>query len=98
MGGKGKGGGKGFKVRSENADSTVWIGGLAEGTQFADLKTHLSQAGTCKRAQITGNGTGFGWMSSPEEAQQAITMLNGSTLNGAAIIVDTWTKKDKSAS
>merc|ERR1719464_212557 len=96
-GGKGKGkggGGKGFKVRPENAASTVWIGGLAEGTEFKELQAHMNQAGTCKHAQITGKGTGFCWMSTPDEASNAIAMLNGTQLKGSTIIVDAWTKKD----
>lgn len=91
----GKSGGKGFTVKADNADSTVWVGSLAEDTTFKQLQEHMNQAGKCKRAQVLKKGTGFCWMSSPEEASNAILMLNGSVLQGATIVVDAWTKKEK---
>merc|ERR1740122_618746 len=96
MGGKGgKSGGKGFMVKAENADATVWLGNLPEGITFKEVQEHLNQAGKCKRAQVLKKGTGFAWMSSAEEASNAILMLNGSVLNGSTIVVDAWTMKEK---
>merc|ERR1740129_1760129 len=71
--------------------------GSAEGTEYKALQEHMNQVGTCKRAQIMTKGTGFAWMSSAEEASNAILQLNGSELNGATLVVDVWTKKEKSS-
>mmetsp|Transcript_43391 Transcript_43391/g.102188 ORF Transcript_43391/g.102188 Transcript_43391/m.102188 type:complete len:269 (-) Transcript_43391:90-896(-) len=86
-----------FKVLKQNAPSTVWIGGLPEGASFEEIKTNFSAAGTVKRVQLLKNGTGFAWFSSPEEAQKAIALFNGSTVGGSVIQVDAWEAKNKSA-
>merc|ERR1719330_360457 len=91
--GKGKGGG-GSNFTVKHPDSTVWLGSLAPGTTYQQVQEHMKQVGTCKRAEVKTNNTGFAWMSSEQEAQSAIKLLNGSTLNGATIVVDTWTKKE----
>merc|ERR1719382_2036459 len=94
--GKGKGGGSNFTVK--HPDSTVWLGSLAPGTTYQQVQEHMKQVGTCKRAEVKSNNTGFAWFSSEQEAQSAIKLLNGATLNGAAIVVDAWSKKETSSS
>uniref|UniRef100_A0A7S1W628 RRM domain-containing protein n=1 Tax=Alexandrium catenella TaxID=2925 RepID=A0A7S1W628_ALECA len=81
------------KNKIRNPECTVWLGGLPEGTLFKDVQEHMSQAGVCKYAATLKKGTGFAVMESPEEAANAIAMLSGSVLNGAAIEVDVWEKK-----
>eukprot|EP00928_Gymnodinium_smaydae_P023886 TRINITY_DN1952_c0_g2_i1.p1 TRINITY_DN1952_c0_g2~~TRINITY_DN1952_c0_g2_i1.p1 ORF type:complete len:254 (+),score=78.98 TRINITY_DN1952_c0_g2_i1:64-762(+) len=110
MKGKGKGwgggwgGGKGWSrggLTDFPPEKKVWIGGLAEGTTFQQLKDHLATAGgTPKYAKVmTGKGAGTGGVAfdTAEEATAAIEKLNGSELNGATIEVDVWTKKEKPA-
>jgi len=96
-GGKGWGaGGGGFKVRDENAPSTVWLGNLPEGISQEEVKTNFEAAGTVKKIQLIKQGKeGFAWFSTPEEAQTAIAMFNGAQINGQAIVVDPWTRKAK---
>mmetsp|Transcript_11507 Transcript_11507/g.26047 ORF Transcript_11507/g.26047 Transcript_11507/m.26047 type:complete len:250 (-) Transcript_11507:152-901(-) len=95
FGGKGKGGGgKGFKVLKENIPCTVWIGGLPEGLTHEEIKSNFEAAGTVKKVQLTGKGTGFAWFGTPQEATQAIAMFNGSNVNGSTLQVDAWTKKE----
>mmetsp|Transcript_35931 Transcript_35931/g.82505 ORF Transcript_35931/g.82505 Transcript_35931/m.82505 type:complete len:266 (-) Transcript_35931:149-946(-) len=85
-------GGKGFKVLPANAASTVWIGGVPAGITHDEIKRNFEAAGSVKRVQLMGSsGTGFAWMGSPQEAQNAITMFNGSQVNGSTLQVDPWT-------
>eukprot|EP00441_Pelagodinium_beii_P039682 CAMPEP_0197644830 /NCGR_PEP_ID=MMETSP1338-20131121/17678_1 /TAXON_ID=43686 ORGANISM="Pelagodinium beii, Strain RCC1491" /NCGR_SAMPLE_ID=MMETSP1338 /ASSEMBLY_ACC=CAM_ASM_000754 /LENGTH=198 /DNA_ID=CAMNT_0043218291 /DNA_START=172 /DNA_END=768 /DNA_ORIENTATION=+ len=53
----------------------------------------MQQVGACKRVQVSKNGTGFAFFSTAEEAQMAISRLNGSFVMGSSIVVDTYTKK-----
>mmetsp|Transcript_14065 Transcript_14065/g.38466 ORF Transcript_14065/g.38466 Transcript_14065/m.38466 type:complete len:229 (+) Transcript_14065:67-753(+) len=84
------GAGKSFRVVHETG--TVWIGGLPQGIGHEAVKEHMMSAGSCKHVQVLKNGTAFALFSSPAEAQTAIDMLNGSELNGEAIIVDRYEK------
>merc|ERR1712098_929525 len=98
--GKSKGGGKGWgKQRKGNHPlKTLWVGNIADGTTYQDLKTHCDQAGPTKWAEVfknKGKGTGAVGFGSAEEAAAAIPMLNGSLVNGNAIEVDTWEKQNK---
>merc|ERR1711920_969064 len=88
--------GGGFKVRDENAASTVWLGNIPPGTAHEEIKTNFEAAGTVKKVQLIKQGKeGFAWFSTPEEAQTAIAMFNGAQINGQAIVVDPWTRKEK---
>mmetsp|Transcript_56560 Transcript_56560/g.104691 ORF Transcript_56560/g.104691 Transcript_56560/m.104691 type:complete len:155 (+) Transcript_56560:69-533(+) len=96
--GKGKGKGRGKGLQNFSADRKVWIGSLPEGVTWKQLQEHMNQAGTTKWCEVFGGasaGTGAVVYSSPEEAQAAIGVMNGSTLNGAAIVCDGWEKKEK---
>merc|ERR1712129_384974 len=98
--GGGKGGGKGWgkPKKGNDPDKTLWVGNVAAGTTYQDLKAHCEQAGACKWAEVyknKGKGTGAVGFSSQEEAQAAVPMLNGSLLNGTAIQVDSWEKQRK---
>mmetsp|Transcript_52713 Transcript_52713/g.123266 ORF Transcript_52713/g.123266 Transcript_52713/m.123266 type:complete len:154 (+) Transcript_52713:91-552(+) len=97
--GKGKGKGKGGKgLQGFTADRKVWIGGLPEGVTWKQLQEHMNQAGTTKWCEVWGGasaGTGAVAYGSAEEAQAAVGVMNGSTLNGAPIVCDAWEKKEK---
>merc|ERR1712159_887128 len=94
----GKGKGKGSGLRSFPPEQKVWIGGLPEtGVTFRELQAHFP--GSKFATVMTGKGAGTGGVAfaTPEEATAAIQTLNGSTLAGATIVVDVWTKKEPSA-
>jgi len=72
----------------------LFVGNLSYGLDDNSLKDAFSQAGTVISASIiidkrTGRSKGFGFveMSSSEEAQKAIQMLNGQEVDGRAITV-----------
>merc|ERR1719265_1019676 len=100
--GFGKGKGKGKTQLSGPPNCKVWIGGLPE-SDAADremnkaLQEHMKQAGNCKFVSIGKSGQGGAAFSTPEEAMNAITELNGSEFQGHLLEVDTWTKKDGSS-
>ena len=73
----------------------LYVGGLSYDTTEDTLKETFSQAGTVESATIitdrtTGRSKGFGFveMSSDEEAQKAIEILNGKELDGRNITVN----------
>merc|ERR1740133_690197 len=105
-GGKGfgqqKGGGKGKNrrgsIQSKNASKTIWVGNIADGVTFQDLKAHCDQAGASKWAEVfknKGKGTGAVGFATEAEAATALGMLNGSLLNGQALECDSWEKQAK---
>eukprot|EP00928_Gymnodinium_smaydae_P017405 TRINITY_DN1664_c0_g2_i1.p1 TRINITY_DN1664_c0_g2~~TRINITY_DN1664_c0_g2_i1.p1 ORF type:complete len:168 (-),score=53.86 TRINITY_DN1664_c0_g2_i1:164-667(-) len=96
--GSGKGKGKGKGLKKFPAEQRVWVGGIAEGTSWKDLQEHMNQAGQTKWVEVfanNGKGTGAVAYSSVDEAANAITVLNGSVLNGSSIECDTWQKTEK---
>eukprot|EP00747_Dinoflagellata_sp_TGD_P183975 gnl/TRDRNA2_/TRDRNA2_39243_c0_seq1.p1 gnl/TRDRNA2_/TRDRNA2_39243_c0~~gnl/TRDRNA2_/TRDRNA2_39243_c0_seq1.p1 ORF type:complete len:489 (-),score=109.23 gnl/TRDRNA2_/TRDRNA2_39243_c0_seq1:61-1527(-) len=111
-GGKGNGKGKWFFMgpgskarkagRGKKYDPKlrVWIGGIPEGLSVADLQAHMDAVAKTSYAEIfegKGKGTGFVMYSTPEEVATAIATLNGSSVGGATVEVDVWTKSEKAA-
>merc|ERR1712083_279618 len=104
---KGGGGGKGFAGNSSGGgkgggqprdrSTTVWIGGIPEGITQEEIAENFKQAGTIKKANLTKGRTGIIEYATAAEAQQAITMFNGSDINGSKLHVDSWTGKDGGA-
>ncbi len=75
--------------------SKLYVGGLPYSTTESELNTLFAQHGTVESARIisdkfTGQSKGFGFveMSTAEEAQAAITALNGSQLGGRSLTVN----------
>ena len=73
----------------------LFIGGLAFSTSTETLRDTFGQAGHVESAavvtdRITGQSRGFGFvdMSTAQEADQAIAMLNGKDLDGRQIRVE----------
>lgn len=73
----------------------LFVGGLPYSATDEELQAHFASAGSVVSAKVitdrySGQGKGFGFveMSTPEEAQKAITELNNSTLGGRTIIVN----------
>merc|ERR1712087_527322 len=99
MKGKGKGWGKrGGGLSSFPPERKVWIGGLPEeegAVTYEELKEHFPG---CKFAAVMkGKSAGSGGVAfeTAEEAANAIQTLNGSEFKGAKIVVDVWTKLEK---
>jgi RNA recognition motif-containing protein len=76
-------------------ESKLYVGNLPFSMTDADLQSLFSQAGTVTSAQVikdreSGRSKGFGFveMASAEEAQKAITMLNGKENGGRALTVN----------
>merc|ERR1719240_1912014 len=90
MKGKGKGKGK-DGLNKFKPDVKVWVGNLPEGVGWKELKEHFDQAGKTKwveafsKAKKEGKGTGGAAYASKEDAEKAISMLNGSVLGGQMI-------------
>jgi RNA recognition motif-containing protein len=73
----------------------LFVGNLSFNTTENDLQDAFAAHGTVTEANLmmdraTGRPRGFGFitMSSPEEAQKAISALNGATLDGRALTVN----------
>lgn len=81
---------QGHSFSVQHPDRTVWLGNLPQGISHTDIMPVMKTVGDCKRVQV-GKGTGFAFFSTPAEAQAAISQLNGATIGGASIQVDTWT-------
>ncbi|HYV57495.1 MAG TPA: RNA-binding protein [Candidatus Nitrosopolaris sp.] len=72
----------------------LFVGNLSFSTTSADLESLFGEVGTCESAAVitdraTGRSRGFGFveMSTPAEAQKAITDLNGRELQGRTLNV-----------
>ena len=81
----------------------LFVGGLSFNTSSEGLRQFFSTAGTVVSAnvvtdQLTGRSRGFGFveMSSSEEAQQAVTQLNGRELDGRSLKVEVAKPKGES--
>lgn len=75
--------------------SKLYVGGLPYATTESQLTTIFSEHGTVESARVvadkfTGQSRGFGFveMSTDEEAQAAITALNGSQMDGRSLTVN----------
>ena len=73
----------------------LYVGNLSYGTTDGDLQNLFAPHGTVQSAQVitdrdTGRSKGFGFveMDSGEQAQAAITALNGQEVNGRALTVN----------
>ena len=75
--------------------SKLYVGGLPYSATESELTTLFAEHGTVESARViadkfTGQSRGFGFveMSSAEEAQAAITALNGSQMGGRSLTVN----------
>ncbi|MEK7132733.1 MAG: RNA-binding protein [Patescibacteria group bacterium] len=73
----------------------LYVGGLPYSTTDAELKDAFSQAGSVASAvvimdKMSGRSKGFGFveMSSDEEAQKAIELMNGKDFGGRTLTVN----------
>jgi cold-inducible RNA-binding protein len=77
------------------SNKKLYVGNLPFSFGDAELSNLFAQAGTVASARVvldpaTGRKRGFGFveMSSPQEAEAAVQALNGSEVQGRAIVVD----------
>lgn len=75
--------------------TNIYVGNLAFATTSADLQSLFGEHGEVTKAQVvtdrdTGRSRGFGFveMASSEEAQKAISSLNGSDVDGRQLNVN----------
>jgi len=91
--GKSKGKGKGkFTCKP---DRKVWIGGLSKEVTRGKLVHHFKETVKPAIVEIMGKGSACISFKTAEDAETAISVLNGSELEGKSIEVDVWTKKEK---
>ena len=83
----------------------LYVGNLSYDVSSSDLEKLLSQHGTVESAEVvsdrmTGQSKGFGFveMSSDDEAQAAITALNGQDHGGRALTVNEAKPREQRAS
>ena len=82
----------------------LYVGNLPFGASEEDLKKFFSEAGTVQSVKIiidaySGRPKGFGFveMASEEDAQKAISLLNGKTMMERALIVSEADHRKKRA-
>ena len=75
--------------------SKLFVGGLSFTTTTESLREFFTQCGTVESATVitdkfSGQSRGFGFveMATQEEAQKAISQLNGQTLDGRTLTVN----------
>ncbi len=75
--------------------SKLYVGGLPYAATETQLTTLFTTHGTVESARVisdrfTGQSRGFGFveMSTPQEAQAAITALNGTQMDGRSLTVN----------
>ena len=73
----------------------LYVGGLAYATTSESLREAFAQCGTVESATVitdrySGQSRGFGFveMATDEEAQKAVSMLNGQRLDGRTVKVE----------
>src|SRR5262249_34494918 len=81
--------------RRTSMASKLYVGGLSYSTTGETLREYFSQCGTVESASVitdkfSGQSRGFGFieMATAEEAQRAISELNGKELDGRKITVN----------
>jgi len=74
----------------------VYVGGLPFSAEWQELKDHMKQAGNVEFASVLANewggsrGVGMVRYATPEEAQNAVDILNGSLMHGRPLLIDLW--------
>ncbi len=75
--------------------TNIYVGNLAFATNSADLEKLFTEHGGVTKAQVitdrdSGRSRGFGFveMASAQEAQKAISALNGRTVDGRQLTVN----------
>lgn len=85
----------GLNITNKMSNTKLFVGNLSFNTTENDLQDAFAAHGTVLEANLmmdrmSGRARGFGFvtMSTPEEAQAAITALNGKNVGGRALTVN----------
>ena len=85
-------------------NNKLFVGNLSFDTTENDLQDTFAAHGSVLEAnlmmdRVTGRARGFGFvtMSTPEEAQNAINALNGTSINGRALTVNVAKPREERA-
>jgi RNA recognition motif-containing protein len=84
--GRGRGGGGGAG-RGRRQEFAVQVDNLASQTTWRELKDHFRQCGEVTHAEVKTSGSGTVMFSSKEDAETAVSRLNGSELQGSKLQV-----------
>jgi RNA recognition motif-containing protein len=83
------------RPKESDMASKLYVGGLSYSTTSETLREYFAQCGTVESASVitdkfSGQSRGFGFveMSTAEEAQRAISELNGKDLDGRKLTVN----------
>ena len=86
------------------SNNKLFVGNLSFDTTENDLQDTFAAHGSVLEAnlmmdRVTGRARGFGFvtMSTPEEAQNAINALNGTSINGRALTVNVAKPREERA-
>jgi cold-inducible RNA-binding protein len=86
------------------SENKLFVGNLSFDTTENDLQDTFAAHGSVLEAnlmmdRVTGRARGFGFvtMSTAEEAQNAITALNGTSINGRALTVNVAKPREERA-
>ena len=87
------GGGRGYNDESVSKGTQLYVGNLSYDTTWQELKEHFKQAGEVVRSDVmssdNGRSKGYGIVQfqRPEDAEAAISSLNGVELDGRPLEV-----------
>ncbi|CAJ1397703.1 unnamed protein product [Effrenium voratum] len=82
------------KLAAFSASQKVWVGGLTEATTWKELDTHMANVAKPKLTHVY-RSTGVVVYESEEDVTTAISLLDGSELNGNVLQLDVWTMPEK---
>lgn len=92
--GKGKDSSKG-NMHQYTAACKVWVGDIPEGTTIDAVKEHFGMTGYVVKDAFVRGTTGAVAFENEQDAEDAITVFNGSDLDGSCIKVDVWSQGAK---
>merc|ERR1712032_1538069 len=86
------------KLAKIDKERKVWVGGLSPKTTWKTLEKHAEEVIGMKPSitEVMPKGKACLAFKTAEDAESAISAMNGSELDGKAIEVDVWTQKEKS--
>jgi RNA recognition motif-containing protein len=84
------------KLKTVDPTLKVWIGGLTEKTTFKEISDHFKEKfAKPKLVDLLKKGKAVVTYESTDEVASAVSIVNGTELNGNVIEVDVWTKPEK---
>jgi RNA recognition motif-containing protein len=85
------------KLKEIDPSLKVWVGGLTEKTTFKELSKHFEDLFAKPKLVdiLAKGGRAVVTYESADDVASAVSIVNGSELNGNTIEVDVWTKPEK---